>query len=495
MAERGMRLKLGAFVGGGLLILAGLIVFFGRAPELFSNKAAYTILFSEAPGVSPGTPIRKSGVRVGEVTSLDLDPETGQVRVAIRMDRKFPPRTSEDAIITRGILTGDTAIDFVPRLAEDGQPVPRGEVYPPGADIPGVPPITPRSLLTPASGVLANAQQSLDRMVKAFENLQRLEKLGPKFEVALDEFTGLARDVRAVVPDAKKTLLKIQNLIGGDVPIAPSGVVPAGFVANQPPDPVNIKALIGDIQELVRAVRPVVDDLRVTIRKLEPEITGTVKSARQTFDSINDVLSPENRKELTELLKNVNSVAVYIVKISGALTAMLETAEKAVKNIDTQVTAAGAVVGDVRAITKPLAARSDAIVASVTDSAEQLSKALVEVRALLQMVGKGNGTVQKLLTDPTVFQNLDDAAGSLARVLARAEKISRDLEVFADKIARRPELIGVGGVVRPSSGLKDAPGAPLPSYRPDWPPALPARPSNSNWLEPPTTPVQGLPPR
>jgi ABC-type transporter Mla subunit MlaD len=488
MAERGVRLKLGAFVGGALVVLAGLVVFFGRAPELFSNKAPYTVLFSEAPGVGAGTPIRKSGVRVGEVTDLDLDPESGQVRVRIRVDRRFLPRRSEDAIITRAILSGDTAIDFVPRLTDEGVPVPRGEEYPPGSEILGLPPITPRSILTPASGVIANAQQSLDRMVRAFENLQRLEKLGPKLDVALDEFTALARDVRGLVPEARRTLLRIQNLIGGDLPeAAPGG---AGFVAARAQDPPNLRALIADIQEFVRAVRPVVDDLRALVRKLEPEVTAAVRSARQTFDSVNDVLSPENRKQVTELLKNVNAVAVYIVRISGALSTLLAAAEKTIQNIDTQVTAAGAVVGDVRAITRPLAARSEAIVTSVTESAEQLGKALAEVRMLLQTFGRGNGSIQKLLTDPTVYQNLDDAAGSLARVLARAEKITRDLEVFADKIARRPELIGIGGAVHPSSGLKGSPTAPLPSYRPDWPPAIPARPGALNWLEPPTTPVQ-----
>ena len=79
-----------------------------------------------------------------------------------------------------------------------------------------------------------------------------------------------------------------------------------------------------------------------------------------------------------------------------------------------------------------------------------------------------------------VYQSIDAAAASLARVLARTEKIARDLEVFADKVARRPELIGVGGAIRGSSGLKDSPLAPLPSYRPDWPPAIPAsRPGGS----------------
>src|SRR5688500_5732683 len=135
MAERGMRLKMGAFIGGTLAVLAGLVVFFGRAPELFSNKARYDLLFPEAPGVAPGTPIRKSGVPIGQVNAIDLDPDTGQVRVRVRVDRRYLPRRNEEPTITRGILSGDTAIDFLPRLDEAGQPVARGEVWPPGSDI------------------------------------------------------------------------------------------------------------------------------------------------------------------------------------------------------------------------------------------------------------------------------------------------------------------------------------------------------------------------
>ncbi len=500
MAERGLRLKLGAFVAGSLILLAGLVVFFGRAPDLFSNKARYFVLFPEAPGIGPGTPIRKSGVRIGEVAGLDLDPESGQVRVEIRVDRKFLPRKSEDANITRGLLSGDTAVDFLPRLGEDGQPVPRGEVWPIGSDIPGIPPITPRSLLTPASGVLANAQQSLDRIVKAFEGLERLQSVQPKLERALDEASETFKAVRTLVPDAKKTLEKIQNFIGADDPPATpriGPVVPVGLLTTQPPEAPNLRTLIHEVQELARSVKPAVDDLRGLMKRLEPDLTGAVKSARQTFDSVNEILSPENRKQFSELLKNVNSVAVSIVKITSALTTILDSAEKTLKNLDSVITSAGDVVGDIRAVTKPLAAKSEALVANVTDAAEQLSKTLAEVRGLLQTFAKGNGAIQKLLTDPGVYQNLDDAAGSLARIMARAEKITRDLEVFADKIARRPELIGVGGAIHGSSGLKEAPGAPLPSYRPDWPPALPARPTDTNWLLPPSgpPPVQGYPPK
>ena len=175
--------------------------------------------------------------------------------------------------------------------------------------------------------------------------------------------------MRAFIPDLKKTNDKFQNLLGVDAPNLPVDLI----AAQQPPDQTNLKALIRDIQELMRTLRPAVDDVRGMVRRLEPEVTGTVKSARQTFDGINDVLTPENRKQFTELLKNINGVAVYVVKISTALTSLLDTAEKAIKNIDTQVTAAGAVVADVRAVTKPLAVKSESIVASVTESARNNS--------------------------------------------------------------------------------------------------------------------------
>ena len=139
MAERGLRLQIGSIPDRDTArLLAGLVVFFGRAPDLFSNKASYTVIFPEAPGIGPGTPIRKSGVRIGEVSGRDLDPQTGQVRIQIRVDHKFLPRKTEEATITRGLLSGDAAIDFLPRLAEEGAPVHPGDVYPPGSEIVGV---------------------------------------------------------------------------------------------------------------------------------------------------------------------------------------------------------------------------------------------------------------------------------------------------------------------------------------------------------------------
>ena len=497
MVERRLRLRLGLFVAATLVVMAGMVVLFGGAPALFSTKAGYTLLFPEAPGIAAGTPIRKSGVRVGEVTQIALDPESGQVRVVIAIDPKYPPRTSEDPTITRGLLSGDTAIDFLPKLdPATGLPVPRGTDYPPGSEIAGVPPITPRSLLTPASEVLNTAQASLDRMVKSFE---RLERVAPQLERTLQEFEQLAHDVRLFIPELKKTNDRLRNFIGedtregGDALVFADAGAEAIAAQTRPPGRNDLKALIRDIRELLATVRPAVDEIRGVVRRVEPEVLGAAKSARATFDAVNDVLSPENRKQISELVRNLNGIGLTVLRLAGGFGSLLDEAQKTVQNFDRRTALTADVLADIRAVTQPLGQRGQTLAADVAESAASLNKVLAEVRELARAFGRENGTVQKLLTDEGLYKNLEAASCELARVLARADKIARDLEVFADKVARRPELIGVGGAVRPSSGLKDAPTAPLPpglpSYRPDLPPAKGAGPG---WMQ---APVQGLPPR
>ena len=342
-------------------------------------------------------------------------------------------------------------------------------------------------------------------MVATFE---RLGEVSPKLEKALEEIARVAEEVRLFMPELKKTNDRIQNFIGGD----PKGPKPGDVAFQDEPAQDNLRTLIRDVRALVATIRPAVGDIREAVEKLEPEIAAATKSARATLDkagttfdkagtvidkagtaidNVNAVLSPENRKQVDELLKNLNGIGTNVLRLSAGFQSLLDEAERTVKNFDKRTELTADVLADIRKFTQPLAAQSEGLVRDVAESAGQLNKIITEVREVVRVFARENGTVQKLLSDPGVYHNLDAASVALARVLARADKIAADLEVFADKVARRPELIGVGGALRPSSGLKGSPFAPalvpneLPSYRPDWPPALPAR-------QPP--PVQGYPP-
>jgi len=102
------------------------------------------------------------------------------------------------------------------------------------------------------------------------------------------------------------------------------------------------------------------------------------------------------------------------------------------------------------------------------ESAVQLNATLRDLRELILAVGRNEGTVQKLLTDPSIYNNLNDAALMVTRILPRVDRALRDVETFADKIARHPESLGIGGAIRPSSGLKESPTfgpyGPQPGY-------------------------------
>lgn len=473
MAERRAGFRLGVFVAGSFVALAGLAILFGGSPQLFSNRAKYTLLFPEAPGILPGTPVRKSGVRVGEVAALDLDEQSGLVRVAIQVDKKFLPRKAEEPVISRGILSGDATIDFVPKKDEV---VANSEVYTPLSDIPGVPPINARALINQASATLPNAQEQIAQVVATF---RRFEALAPKLETTLDEFVLLARSGREVVPELRRTNTKFQDLLGAN---------------DQADDDANLRALIRDIRDFVKAVRPVADDLRTVLAENKDELKKTIAALRTIGERVSDLLNEDNRKTFGETLKNVEGVTEDLGKVVRLAVPLFEQAEKTVKLLNQRLTQAEKIFANVEKASGPIADGASDIVKNINLASLQLAQTLGELRAVIGQVGNRDGTVSKLLTDPSFYQNINEAAASLTRTLIRAERVAKDLEVFADKVARRPETIGLGGALRPSTGLKNSPNAASNG------PVFPSIPVGGPNLAPPSpmvnpsAPIPSLPP-
>ena len=82
MNNQAMKFRLGVFVLGAALLLGVLIILFGQFPAVFRSQLRYAVVLTEAPGVESGTPVRKSGVRIGEVTGVDLQPDSGEILMA-----------------------------------------------------------------------------------------------------------------------------------------------------------------------------------------------------------------------------------------------------------------------------------------------------------------------------------------------------------------------------------------------------------------------------
>src|SRR5580704_4058869 len=113
MNEQDMRFRIGVFALTSIILFAILVILFGGVPAVFLPEDRYTVIFDQATGVAPGTPVRRSGVRIGQVQKVELDDGTGKVRVTINIDRPHVLYEDDQPVLVHGALSGDTSIDLV----------------------------------------------------------------------------------------------------------------------------------------------------------------------------------------------------------------------------------------------------------------------------------------------------------------------------------------------------------------------------------------------
>lgn len=98
-----------ALVGLGVVVVAALFLFFGLARTGGVGSDGYPLKarFPNSSGVSVGSDVRVSGLKVGVVTGQELDPATYQaiLTLSVRHGLKLPADTAA-AITSEGILGG-----------------------------------------------------------------------------------------------------------------------------------------------------------------------------------------------------------------------------------------------------------------------------------------------------------------------------------------------------------------------------------------------------
>jgi phospholipid/cholesterol/gamma-HCH transport system substrate-binding protein len=116
MNERVMQFRIGMFVIVAGLVLIMLIVWFGESPLLLRDSRYVTVHYVEAPGVGVGIPVRKSGIRIGEVAAVKFDDRPGQpdgVLVTLSIESQYKIKEGSVPRITRALI-GDVSIDMLP---------------------------------------------------------------------------------------------------------------------------------------------------------------------------------------------------------------------------------------------------------------------------------------------------------------------------------------------------------------------------------------------
>ncbi len=492
MTERAMRIRLGLFALAAAGLLATLVLMFGSLPSFFERTTPYTIRFSDAPGLTKGAPVRRSGVRIGTVTGIELDDVRGIVLVRIALNAPFKLRNNEQPTLVSGLLGSDTSIDLLIKQPENREEVSR-EPLDSGAEVIGACPHGEHPAPRRASDVVPTTQETLNDIRKSIQRFERLadryEKMTPLVEATVREYGELARAARSTIPEFLRTNAEIRELATSARTALPelmrTNKEAEAFLRESRNMLPNLERtndafrdLVTDLRKNIPAARATIDDIGAAARNASrlteradvmlqtnrAVIEQTLKDLGRVTEQAAKLLSDDNVRNASRTLTNVAAASEPLPKMSRNADYIVEQGRETVRRLNSTLTQLEATLKDIQATTKPLGERSERITRNIDEMVIQFNQLVGDVRGLMRAIDRSDGTFKKFLTDPSLYNNIDGAAAMAKRLIPEMDRILKDFQVFADKLARHPELIGAGGIIRGSDGLKYPPTPPMNSH-------------------------------
>ena len=83
MTERQLQFRVGLFVILSGAAIAGMVFYFGEIAQMWEPRYPLVVHFENAPGVFPGTPVRRNGISIGKVQEVVFDEHRGGVLTLI----------------------------------------------------------------------------------------------------------------------------------------------------------------------------------------------------------------------------------------------------------------------------------------------------------------------------------------------------------------------------------------------------------------------------
>ncbi len=271
MNERVMQFRIGMFVIVAGLVLTMMIVWFGESPALLRDQVYLKVHYAEAPGVLEGVPVRKSGIRIGEVIAIAFDERAGApdgVLVTLALERRYKLREGTHPRLDRSLI-GDVSIDMQPGtgpgLLPTGNtpldaPVVEGSVAP-----------DPSKALAAATKAFESAGDTLRTIDEAASGLAKLTKSADRVDEFVTtwlttgkELTNTGRAVSKVADTADKFIKQNEKEVHAAIAYITS--------IAQKVDETFDEKLQGELKQAAERFSAAADRLNNGIAQIEPAL-------------------------------------------------------------------------------------------------------------------------------------------------------------------------------------------------------------------------------
>jgi phospholipid/cholesterol/gamma-HCH transport system substrate-binding protein len=399
MDDNKLRFGVGVLVISAIGIGIILTFLFGAFPSVLKREYALSVVFPSAEGIAVNTAVVRDGVRIGRVSSIDLQ-DTGGVLILLSMDstqkltHQYVPRISAGKLVS-----GDSKLEFVKA--------------------------TPRIL----ASIFGDDTEIISQPYSPDEFLDYGTKTESLFEMQnelQDTFTAIqsAGESIAIAGESVNQLaIQVRELVGGtDSKVSDVAEEASAAMEEFRGAMLDIRAIVGnpEFEQSMARLPGLLDD---TQRALD-----TAQKTFETFDRVGNQFE----------------------KVGLAAQETVETAQGAVLS-------AQSTFENLEGFTEPLAERGGEMVEQLMNTLSSFDTAMTEVGIFGESLNSSDGSLKRFLEDDEIYYRIRRTIQNIELASAKVRPILDDVRVFSDKIARDPRQLGVRGAIsrRPSgAGLK-----------------------------------------
>ena len=348
--SREKTIRVGLLVTVAAVVLMVFLFFIGSEQKIFARKNEYFVHLGDASGLAEGNPVKISGVTVGVVRDIYLpsDPKQRNVDITLMVDRKYGDRIRGDSrarLKKLGLLSGDSYVDITPGS-------PRFDSVEPGATIPA-------ARQTNVDQLISSGEDLVDNLVQISYSMKNILSRVDRGEGLLGELTTTPETKQRMTDTFLATLNKTNAILSH---------VESG------------KGLVGRLvyddkygEQLTASLASSAESLRVVSANIQ-------RSFETGQGAIPALLSdPEGKKRVYDLVDNLRITSANLAAFS---------------------TAAQNGQGLVPRLFNDKAYADQAML--------QFSQLVGQLNLAVQKLNTGEGTAGKLISDPSVYESIND---------------------------------------------------------------------------------------
>lgn len=227
---------------------------------------------------------------------------------------------------------------------------------------------------------------------------------------------GTVKQMELLDSDSTRVTLNIEE--GHQIPkgsvalLKSSGVLGGKFIEIKKSDSAEIVQNNGYIEGTFE--KGIMDSFAEEGERLSDDISGSIRGVEELVTSLNQTMNEENKENISDIIQNLESSTGSLNKViqdrQADLDQMIIDAKKTLQNLDE-------LSGENKEKLTALIENLEATSAELETLSTGLNKTNLTLNEVLTKINNGEGTLGKMVNDPSLYNNIDSLSVNLNQLI------------------------------------------------------------------------------